>query len=84
MTLEEKLTELESRYVVVDGVRTEYIRKFVTRLIGTMTYGEIQRIPLRDQHMQTGVLTLEMTATGRIKFESTGRIEQSLTALRGD
>lgn len=87
MTLDEKLTELESRYVLATlsaavDVPTTPVRVLVNGLVGEMTYGQTRVLHLRDQYGQRGGLVLHMTDRGTISWRCQGPIEQALAKLR--
>lgn len=87
MTLNEKLAELESRYTLAttNAVTdpTTPVRKLVIGFIGSMTYGQVETLHLRDQYGKRGGLVLTMTDNGSILWRCLGPIEDALNALHG-
>lgn len=85
MTLDEKLTELESRYTLATTNAaidpTVPVRTLVTALTRGLANGHVEALYLRDAYGKRGGLVLIMTDSGPILWRCLGPIEDALNAL---
>lgn len=85
MTLDEKLTELESRHTVAtDFLSTgaHDLRKTVMDLAGIMGPNTYRQVDIRDQYGVTGAFMLHMTQNGQLEWQLLGQMRATLDALR--